>query len=148
MSDSTRPPEHAPRHETEHGTERATDDAPETVPTETEAQLPTPSAMEGVSAKGRICPKGEGLTGEDLGFVMDVPVEVTVEIGRKKMRIADVLKIGPGTVLELDKASGESLDILVNNRLLARGEAVVVGERYGVRLTEVVSLVGKVTERS
>ena len=92
--------------------------------------------------------KGEGLTGEDLGFVMDVPVEVTVEIGRKKMRIADVLKIGPGTVLELDKASGESLDILVNNRLLARGEAVVVGERYGVRLTEVVSLVGKVTERS
>ena len=69
---------------------------------------------------------------------MDVPVELTVELGRKQTRIGDVLKLGPGSVLELNKANGEPLDIYVNNRLIARGEAVVVGERYGVRLTEVL----------
>jgi flagellar motor switch protein FliN len=73
-----------------------------------------------------------------MNFVLDVPVEVTIELGRKSMRIADVLKVGPGSVLELDKVSGEPLDIYVNNRLIARGEAVVIGERYGVRLTEVL----------
>jgi flagellar motor switch protein FliN/FliY len=69
---------------------------------------------------------------------MDVPVAVTVELGRRQVRIAEVLRLGPGSVLELDKASGEPLDLYVNNRLIARGEAVVVGERYGIRLTEVV----------
>lgn len=73
-----------------------------------------------------------------MNFVLDVPVEVTIELGRKSMRIADILKVGPGSVLELDKVSGEPLDIYVNNRLIARGEAVVIGERYGVRLTEVL----------
>ncbi len=75
---------------------------------------------------------------DGLGFVMDVPVELTVELGRRNTRIGEVLKLGPGSVLELDKANGEPLDIYVNNRLIARGEAVVVGERYGVRLTEVL----------
>lgn len=74
---------------------------------------------------------------ESLSFVMDVPVELTVELGRKRVRINDVLRLGPGSVLELSKASGEPLDILVNDRLVARGEAVVIGERYGVRITEV-----------
>ena len=75
---------------------------------------------------------------DSLGFVMDVPVELTVEIGRKRMKIGDILKLGPGSVLELDKVSGEPLDIYANGRLIARGEAVVVGERYGVRMTEVL----------
>ncbi len=75
---------------------------------------------------------------ESLGFVMDVPVEVTVELGRRKVRIGEVLRLGPGSVLELSKSNGEPLDIYVNDRLIARGEAVVVGERYGVRLTEVL----------
>jgi flagellar motor switch protein FliN/FliY len=75
---------------------------------------------------------------DSLGFVMDVPVELTVVIGRKAMRIGEILRLGPGSVLELDKASGEPLDIFANGRLIARGEAVVVGERYGVRLTEVL----------
>jgi flagellar motor switch protein FliN/FliY len=79
---------------------------------------------------------GRGL--DNLAFVMDVPVEVTVEIGRRTMKIAEVLRLGNGSVLELDKASGEPLDIFVNNRLVARGEAVVVGERYGIRITEVL----------
>lgn len=75
---------------------------------------------------------------EGLNFVMDVPVELTVELGRRHVRIGEVLRLGPGSVLELTKANGDPLDIYVNNRLIARGEAVVVGERYGVRLTEVL----------
>ncbi len=75
---------------------------------------------------------------DSLGFVMNVPVEVTVELGRRRVRIGEVLRLGPGSVLELSKANGEPLDIYVNDRLIARGEAVVVGERYGVRLTEVL----------
>jgi len=75
---------------------------------------------------------------DSLGFVMDVPVSVTVELGRRSVKIADILRLGPGSVLELDKANGEPLDLYVNDRLIARGEAVIVGERYGIRLTEVV----------
>jgi flagellar motor switch protein FliN len=75
---------------------------------------------------------------DNLGFVMDVPVELRVEIGRRRTRIGDLLKLGAGSILELDKPSGEALDIYVNDRLIARGEAVVVAERYGVRLTEVL----------
>ncbi|HLV20007.1 MAG TPA: flagellar motor switch protein FliN [Polyangiaceae bacterium] len=77
---------------------------------------------------------------DSLGFVMDVPVELTVELGRKHAKIGEVLRLGPGSVLELDKLNGDPLDIYVNNRLVARGEAVVVGERYGIRLTEVMVL--------
>lgn len=75
---------------------------------------------------------------DSIGFVMDVPVEVTVELGRKSAKIGEILRLGPGSVLELSKANGEPLDIYANNRLIALGEAVVVGERYGVRLTEVL----------
>ncbi len=77
---------------------------------------------------------------DSLGFVMDVPVDLTVEIGRRRLKIADILRLAPGSVLELDKASGEPLDILANGRVIARGEAVVVGDHYGVRLTEVLML--------
>src|SRR5689334_14673649 len=75
---------------------------------------------------------------DSLGFVMDVPVELCVEIGRRVMRLGELLKLGPGSVLELDKLSGEPLDIYANKKLVARGEAVVIGERYGVRLSEVL----------
>jgi flagellar motor switch protein FliN/FliY len=75
---------------------------------------------------------------DSLSFVMDVPVELTIELGRKQVKIGDVLRLGPGSVLELEKANGEPLDVFVNNRLVARGEAVVVGERYGIRLIEVL----------
>jgi flagellar motor switch protein FliN/FliY len=88
-----------------------------------QAEAPPPPALKNMDA---------------LGFVMDVPVELTVELGRKHVRIGEVLRLGPGSVLELSKSNGEPLDIYVNNRLIARGEAVVVGERYGIRLTEVM----------
>src|SRR5690349_13928304 len=82
-----------------------------------------------IAARSAEPPRPAPLRGIDsLGFVMDVPVAVTVELGRRQVRIAEVLRLGPGSVLELDKASGEPLDLYVNNRLIARGEAVVIGE--------------------
>ena len=84
--------------------------------------------------------EGKRSQGADLGFVMDVPIELTVEIGRKTMKISDVLSLGAGSILELDKASGEPLDVFLNNRCVARGEAVVIGDRYGVRITEVFAV--------
>jgi flagellar motor switch protein FliN/FliY len=75
---------------------------------------------------------------EQFGLLLDVPVQVTVELGRRTVPIGDVVQLGPGSVIELGKAAGESLDILVNGKLVARGEAVVVGEKYGVRIVEVI----------
>jgi flagellar motor switch protein FliN/FliY len=69
----------------------------------------------------------------------DVEVEITVEIGRTRRRIADILRLAPGQTIELGKAAGEPVDIYVNDQLLGRGEAVVLGDRYGVRITELVS---------
>jgi flagellar motor switch protein FliN/FliY len=74
-----------------------------------------------------------------LELLQDVEVEITLEIGRRRLRIADVLKLSTGQTLELAKAAGEPLDIFVNGRLLGRGEAIVVGDRYGVRITEIAS---------
>jgi flagellar motor switch protein FliN/FliY len=74
-----------------------------------------------------------------MSMLRDVEVEVTLEIGRRRMRIADVLKLASGQTLELAKAAGEPLDVFVNGRLLGRGEAIVLGDRYGVRITEIVS---------
>jgi len=74
-----------------------------------------------------------------LDLLQDVEVEITLEIGRRRLRIADVLKLAGGQTLELSKAAGEPLDILVNGRLLGRGEAIVMGDRYGVRITEIVA---------
>jgi flagellar motor switch protein FliN/FliY len=71
-----------------------------------------------------------------IALLRDVAVEVTVEIGRRRMRIADVLRLTTGQAVELNKAAGEPLDIYVNGRLLGRGEAIVVGDRYAVRITE------------
>lgn len=72
-------------------------------------------------------------------FLLDVPLLVTVELGRSKMRIADLLKLSKGSVIELDKVAGEPLDLRVNGQLVARGEAVIVNDKFGVRLTDVLS---------
>jgi flagellar motor switch protein FliN len=74
----------------------------------------------------------------DLEAVFDVPVQVLAVLGRARMEINDLLKIGPGTVLELDRKVGEAIDIYVNNRLVARGEVVLVEEKLGVTMTEII----------
>jgi flagellar motor switch protein FliN/FliY len=74
----------------------------------------------------------------DLEQLYDVPVTVSAVLGHTRMQIADLLKIGPGSLLELDRRVGEAIDILVNNRLVARGEVVLIDERLGVTMTEIV----------
>ena len=74
-----------------------------------------------------------------LDLLLDVPLDLSVELGRTRMTIQDLLGLGPGSVIELDKIAGEALDILVNDRLVARGEAVVVNDKFGVRITDIVS---------
>jgi flagellar motor switch protein FliN/FliY len=76
---------------------------------------------------------------QDLALVLDLPVEVTVELGRKRLSIGEVLALGQGAVVELGKQATEPLDIRVNEKLIAHGEAVVVGDRYAIRVTDVVS---------
>jgi flagellar motor switch protein FliN/FliY len=75
----------------------------------------------------------------NMDFLLDIPLEISVELGRTKMLINELLKLGQGSVVELSKLAGETLEILANQKLVARGEVVVVNEKYGVRLTEVIS---------
>lgn len=74
-----------------------------------------------------------------INFLMDVMLNVTVEVGRARMTIQDLLQLGQGSVIELTKLAGEPLDIYVNGRPVARGEAVIVNEKFGVRLTDIIS---------
>jgi flagellar motor switch protein FliN/FliY len=78
-------------------------------------------------------------SGRNLGFIMDIPLRVTVELGRTRMVVSELLNLGQGSVVELSKLAGEPLEVLVNNKLVARGEAVVVNEKFGVRLTDIIS---------
>ena len=75
---------------------------------------------------------------ENIGLIMDVPLEVTVELGRTKKSIAEILDFAPGTIIELDKIAGEPIDVLVNGKFVAKGEVVVIEESFGVRVTEII----------
>ena len=89
--------------------------------------------------EGTATPETAEKSSRHLDLLLDVPLNVTVELGRSKMTIQDLLSLAPGSVIELDKIAGEPLDILVNDRLLARGEAVVVNDKFGIRITDIVS---------
>ena len=97
----------------------------------------------GPSAKGATTPSGRS-----LDFILDIPLEVAVELGRTKMLINDLLQLGQGSVIELTKLAGEPLEILVNHKLVARGEVVVVNEKFGVRVTDIVSPMERVKSLS
>jgi flagellar motor switch protein FliN/FliY len=75
----------------------------------------------------------------NIGLIMDVYMEMTVELGRTRKLIREILNMGEGTIIELDKLAGEPVDILVNHKLIAKGEVVVIDENFGVRVTEIVS---------
>jgi len=79
----------------------------------------------------------------DLGILFDVPLRVTVELGRTQMSVRELLEIGPGSVIELDRSAGEVLDVLVNGVPIAQGEVVVVDEQFGVRITQVFDASGR-----
>jgi flagellar motor switch protein FliN/FliY len=77
---------------------------------------------------------------DNLDIIMDVTLQVTVEVGRARMTIQDLLQLGQGSVMELEKLAGEPLDVYVNGKCVARGEAVIVNEKFGVKLSEIISL--------
>ncbi|MBQ8246794.1 MAG: flagellar motor switch phosphatase FliY [Lachnospiraceae bacterium] len=83
-------------------------------------------------------PTSQPVSQENMGLIMDVPLEVTVELGRTKKSIAEILDFAPGTIIELDKIAGEPIDVLVNGKFVAKGEVVVIEENFGIRVTEII----------
>ncbi len=90
-------------------------------------------------------PRHEG-TKRDLDFILDIPLEVSAELGRTKLLINELLQLGQGSVVELNKLAGEPLEIYVNGKLVARGEAVVINEKFGIRLTDIISPIERVKQ--
>jgi flagellar motor switch protein FliN len=82
----------------------------------------------------------------ELDFILDIPLTLTVELGRNRMLISELLQLGQGSVIELSKLAGEPMDVFINQKLIARGEVVVVNEKFGVRLTDIVSPVERVNK--
>lgn len=115
------------------------------------AQSGSSSAATGSSSGGSSASSGGGQSGSgssptgnptkdrNLNLIMDIPLKVTVELGRTKMPVSDLLNLTQGSVIELMKLAGEPMEVLVNDKLIARGEAVVVNEKFGVRLTDIIS---------
>ncbi len=93
-------------------------------------------------AESSLPPLVEATTGKEengMDLLLDISLPVTVELGRTRMMIRDILHLAPGSVLELDKLAGEPVDILINEKSIARGEVVVIDENFGIRITEILS---------
>jgi flagellar motor switch protein FliN/FliY len=99
-----------------------------------EVRAPNPAVFEQFSGAGTRAP-----TRNDIDLVLDIPVQLTVELGRTKLPIRNLLQLAQGSVVELDGLAGEPMDVLVNGCLIAQGEVVVVNEKFGIRLTDVIT---------
>ncbi len=98
---------------------------------------PTGSATERLLEKFSGAPASGA--NNDIELVLDIPVQLTVELGRTRIAIKNILQLAQGSVIELDGLAGEPLDVMVNGCLIAQGEVVVVGERFGIRLTDIIT---------
>lgn len=90
--------------------------------------------------------EGKQTKGQDIEFLLDIPVEITVQLGKSRMLIKELLQLGQGSVVELEKLAGEPMEIMANSRLIARGEVVVVNEKFGVRLTDIISPTERISQ--
>ena len=110
---------------------------------EQEPATPKDSIASGAAAQARVFPElsadGAGGGVGRLDMVMDIPVQLTAELGRTKIAIRDLLQLAQGSVIELDRLAGEPMDLLVNGCLIAQGEVVVINEKFGIRLTDVIA---------
>lgn len=86
-----------------------------------------------------VLPGADSDSGMDLGVLATIPLEVTVELGRTSMKVREVLALQPGSVVELDRVAGEAVDVRINERLVARGEVVIIADKFGIRLTEIMA---------
>lgn len=82
--------------------------------------------------------------GRELDFILDIPLDLSVELGRTRMLVNDLLQLGQGSIVELNKLAGEPLEVYINRKLIARGEVVVVNEKFGVRLTDIITPMDRV----
>ena len=110
-----------------------------------ETETETETAKDGADIEETTAPLETGEDGKiNADVLQNIPVTISVEVGRTKLKIRDLMRLTQGSVVELDRLAGEPLDLLVNNTLVAQGEVVLVNERYGVRLTSVVPTADRV----
>lgn len=95
--------------------------------------------LEDTSGTAEVKSEASGVKDRNLNLILDIPLKLTVELGRTKMPVSELLNLTQGSVIELSKLAGEPMEVLVNDKLIARGEAVVVNEKFGVRLTDIIS---------
>jgi flagellar motor switch protein FliN/FliY len=107
------------------------------------ATIQSSAAIEAVAQPAnifqRLNPGGPPEGAQDLDLILDIPIQLTVELGRTKIPIKHILQLAQGSVVELDALAGEPMDVLVNGCLIAQGEVVVVNEKFGIRLTDIVT---------
>lgn len=92
-------------------------------------------------------PRSEG-NRKELDFILDIPLDISAELGRSRLLINELLQLGQGSVVELNKLAGEPLEVYVNGKIIARGEAVVINEKFGIRLTDIISPIERVKQLS
>jgi flagellar motor switch protein FliN/FliY len=110
------------------------------MPEDTTAAVAAPDDVKPAHVFGRLAPaQAANGPASDLDLVLDIPVQLTVELGRTKVPIRDILQLAQGSVVELDGLAGEPLDVLVNGCLVAQGEVVMVNDKFGIRVTDVVT---------
>ncbi len=102
-------------------------------------ELAAPAQTVAPAAFAKLAPGAAGGAGNDIQMILDIPVQLTVELGRTRIPIKNILQLAQGSVVELDTLAGEPMDVLVNGYLIAQGEVVVVNDKFGIRLTDIVT---------
>ena len=103
------------------------------------SELQTPADQVAPATFANFTPTGGNAPGNDINMILDIPVQLTVELGRTRIPIKNILQLAQGSVVELEAMAGEPMDVLVNGYLIAQGEVVVVNEKFGIRLTDIVT---------
>jgi flagellar motor switch protein FliN/FliY len=106
---------------------------------EVASEVAAPAETVAPSAFTKFAPTGAGNADNDLNMILDIPVQLTVELGRTRIPIKHILQLAQGSVVELETMAGEPMDVLVNGYLIAQGEVVVVNDKFGIRLTDIVT---------
>jgi flagellar motor switch protein FliN/FliY len=109
------------------------------VPHEVASELSGPADQVSPAPFTNFTPTGATTAGNDINMILDIPVQLTVELGRTRIPIKNILQLAQGSVVELEAMAGEPMDVLVNGYLIAQGEVVVVNEKFGIRLTDIVT---------
>lgn len=109
-------------------------------------QAKTPAAQAAPAPSAPHAPHNSSLELPNLQFILDIPLQVTVELGRKRLLVNDLLQLSQGSVIELTKQIGEPFEVLINQKLIARGEIVVINDKLGVRITDIISPMERVQQ--